>query len=85
MRSFGRNHETCRWRDGDFTDAYCAAFRIFGDHEASGGGRLSPRTEQRIHEALDNNWLVSGDVFENNHLAVNVAVVAWGSWDYFGR
>jgi hypothetical protein len=34
---------------------------------------------------MDNNWLVSRDVFENRHLAVNVATVAWGSWGYFRR
>ncbi|MFT5095884.1 MAG: DUF4838 domain-containing protein [Planctomycetales bacterium] len=69
----------------DYTDAYVAAFRIFREHEASGGGRLPPEIKQRIRTALDNNWLVSRNVFENNHLAVNVATVAWGSWSYFGR
>ncbi|MFT5328572.1 MAG: hypothetical protein ACI8P0_006485 [Planctomycetaceae bacterium] len=69
----------------DYTDAYVAAFRIFREHEASGGGRLPPEIKQRIRTALDNNCLASRDVFENNHLAVNVATVAWGSWSYFGR
>ncbi len=69
----------------DYTEAYVAAFRIFRQHEASGGGRLSADIKQRIRNALDNNWLVSRDVFQNNHLAVNVATVAWGSWSYFGR
>ena len=69
----------------DYTDAYAAAFRIIREHEAGGGGRLHPETKQRIRSALDDNWLVSRDVFENNHLAVNVATVAWGSWNYFGR
>lgn len=69
----------------DYTDAYVAAFRIFREHDASGRGRLPPETKQRIREALDNNWLASRDVFENNHLAVNVATVAWGSWAYFAR
>jgi len=69
----------------EYTDAYVAAFRIIREHEASGGGRLPGETKQRIRGALDNNWLVSRDVFENHHLAVNVATVAWGSWAYFGR
>ena len=56
-----------------------------GDHEAAGAGRLSNETKQRIRQALDNNWLVSRDIFENHHLAVNVATVAWGSWNFFGR
>ena len=69
----------------DYTAAYVAAFRIIREHEASGEGRLPNETKARIREALDDNWLVSRDVFENNHLAVNVATVAWGSWAYFGR
>ncbi|TWT84349.1 hypothetical protein CA13_58260 [Planctomycetes bacterium CA13] len=69
----------------EYTDAYVAAFRIFREHEAAGGGRLLKETKQRIREALDNNWLVSRGIFENHHLAVNVATVAWGSWNYFGR
>ncbi len=69
----------------EYTDAYVAAFRIFRKHEAAGGGRLSNETKQRIREALDRNWLVSRDIFEHYHLAVNVATVAWGSWSYFGR
>lgn len=69
----------------DYTEAYVAAFRIIREHEASGGGRLSSETKQRIRDALDNNWLVSRNVFEKSHLAVNVATVAWGSWGYFGR
>jgi hypothetical protein len=69
----------------EYTDAYVAAFRIFREHEASGGGRLPNETKQRIRDALDNNWLVSRDIFENHHLAVNVATVAWGSWNFFGR
>ena len=35
--------------------------------------------------STDNNWLVSRDVFENHHLAVNIPTVAWGSWNFFGR
>lgn len=69
----------------DYTQAYVAAFHLFREHELAGGGRLSPEMKQRIRDALDNNWLVSRDVFENHHLAVNVATVAWGSWAYFGR
>lgn len=69
----------------DYTEAYVNVFRIIRQHEASGGGRLPPDTKQRIRNALDNNWLVSRNVFENHHLAVNVATVAWGSWSFFGR
>jgi hypothetical protein len=71
----------------EYTDAYVAAFRIIREHQARNpdGGRLPNDTKQRIRKALDNNWLVSRDVFENHHLAVNVATVAWGSWSYFGR
>ena len=69
----------------DYTEAYVAAFRIIREYEASGGGRLPNETKRRIRNALDNNWLVSRDVIENNHLAVNVATVAWGSWGFFGR
>ncbi len=69
----------------EYTDAYVAAFRIFREHEASGGGRLPSETKLRIRKALDNNWLVSRDMFENHHLAVNVATVAYGSWSYFAR
>ena len=73
-------------RDGlEYTDAYVAVFRVIREHEASGGGRLPKETKQRIREALDNNWLVSRDMFENHHLAVNVATVAYGSWSYFAR
>ncbi len=70
----------------EYTDAYIAAFRIFRAHETNnpGGGRLPNETKQRIRAALDNNWLDSRDVFKHNHLAVNVATVAWGSWSYFG-
>lgn len=68
----------------DYTEAYVAAFRIIREYEAT-GGRLPPETRQRIRNALDKNWLVSRDVFEHNHLAVNVATVAWGSWAYFVR
>jgi hypothetical protein len=71
----------------EYTDAYVAAFHIIREHQTRNpdGGRLPNDTKQRIRAALDNNWLVSRDVFENNHLAVNVATVAWGSWAYFGR
>jgi hypothetical protein len=69
----------------EYTDAYVAVFRIIREHEASGGGRLPEATRVRIREALDRNWLVSRDIFENHHLAVNVATVAWGSWSYFAR
>ena len=69
----------------EYTNAYAAVFRIIRQHEVSGGRRLPPETKNRIRAALDNNWLVSRDVFENNHLAVNVATVAWGSWSYFAR
>ncbi len=71
----------------EYTDAYVAAFHIIREHQTRNpdGGRLPNETKQRIRAALDNNWLVSRDVFENNHLAVNVATVAWGSWAYFGR
>jgi len=66
-------------------DTHVNVFRIIRQHEASGGGRFPPDTKQRIRNALDNNWLVSRSVFENHHLAVNVATVAWGSWSFFGR
>ena len=69
----------------DYTEAYVSAFHIIRNHQSSGGGRLPSETKQRIRDALDKNWLVSRDVFENNHLAVNVATVAWGSWNFFGR
>lgn len=71
----------------EYTDAYVAAFRVIREHEADkpSGGRLPTETKQRIRAALDNNWLVSRDVFQNHHLAVNVPTVAWGSWSYFGR
>lgn len=69
----------------EYTDAYVAAFHIIREHQTRNpdGGRLPNDTKQRIRAALDNNWLVSRDVFENNHLAVNVATVAWGSWPYW--
>ena len=41
--------------------------------------------KQRMRDALDQNWLASRTVFEENHLAVNVATVAWGTWAYFAR
>jgi hypothetical protein len=71
----------------EYTNAYVAAFRIIRDHESNkpGGGRLPNTTKQQIRKALDNNWLVSRNMFENHHLAVNVPTVAWGSWSYFGR
>ncbi len=71
----------------EYTDAYAAAFHIIREHQTRnpGGGRLPETTKQRIRKALDNNWLVSRDIFENHHLAVNVGTVAWGSWNYFGR
>ena len=69
----------------DYTDAYVAAFRIIRAHQASGRSRLPPETKQQISDALDNNWRVSRTIFENDHLAVNVATVAWGSWNYFVR
>jgi hypothetical protein len=69
----------------EYTDAYVAVLRIIREHQASGAKRLPPETKRRIRETLDRNWLVSRDVFENQHLAVNVATVAWGSWNYFAR
>lgn len=71
----------------EYTDAYVQAFRIIHKHEANrpGGKRLPNETKHAIRKALDNNWLVSRDMFENHHLAVNVATVAFGSWAYFGR
>lgn len=68
----------------EYTDAYVAAFRIIRKYEANrpGGKRLPNETKAAIRKALDNNWLVSRDMFENHHLAVNVA---YGSWSYFGR
>ena len=76
----------------EYTDAYVAAFRIIRKHEANrptgGGGRLPNEIKQAIRKALDNNWLVSRDMFENHHLAVTVATVAtvaYGNWSYFGR
>ena len=69
----------------DYTRAYVAVFRVIREHRAAGGGRLSEETKQRIRDHLDNNWLVSRDVFANHHFAVNVATVAWGSWSYFAR
>ena len=69
----------------EYSEAYFAAFRIIREHEASGGGRLSQEMRQRIGKALDRNWLVSREVFEHEPLAVNVPIVAWGSWKYFGR
>lgn len=71
----------------EYTNTYSTVFHIIREHQANNpeGTRLPKGTKQRIRTALDNNWLVSRDVFENNHLAVNVATVAWGSWAYFGR
>ena len=71
----------------EYTDAYVAVFRIIREHEAKNpkGKRLPDKTKQRIRKALDNNWLVSRDMFKNHHLAVNMATVAYGSWNYFGR
>ncbi|MDB4439911.1 DUF4838 domain-containing protein, partial [Planctomicrobium sp.] len=71
----------------EYTDAYVAAFRIIREHQSANpnGGRLPAETKQRIRTALDNNWLVSRDMFENHHLAINIPTVAWGSWSYFGR
>ncbi len=69
----------------EYTDAYCAAFRIIAEHQASGAERLPKETKVRIRKAFDNNWLVSREMFEKHHLAVNVGTVAWGSWNYFGR
>ena len=68
----------------DYTDGYAAIFRLGREHRDS-GSRLTPEWRQRFQEVLDLNWMVSRDVFENDHLAVNVLCVAWGSWSYFGR
>ena len=71
----------------EYTNAYVAAFHVIRQHQTVNpeGTRLSDETKQKIRSALDNNWLVSRDIFQNHHLAVNVATVAWGSWSYFGR
>ena len=69
----------------DYTAAFVAFFRLEEEHKAAGGGRIPPEMKQRMRDALDRNWLVSRTVFEENHLAVNVATVAWGTWSYFAR
>ena len=53
--------------------------------EDAGGGRLTPARKERFRIALDRNWKLSRNIFDDHHLAVNVAYVAWGSWGYFGR
>jgi len=69
----------------EYTDAYRAIFRVDRAWQEAGGGRLTPEWKERFRAALDRNWEISRDIFENNHFAVNVATVAWGSWEYFGR
>ena len=68
----------------EYTDAYSAVRRIIREYQES-KSRLTPEWRRRFRTAMDRNWLVSRDVFENHHLAVNVACVAWGSWSYFAR
>jgi len=68
----------------EYTDAYSAVFRTIREYQAS-KSRLTPEWRGRFRKAMDRNWLVSRDIFENHHLAVNVACVAWGSWSYFNR
>ncbi len=73
-------------RDGlEYTDAYTAFYRLEREHQESGGGRLSPEMKARMREALDRNWVESRRIFEHNHLAVNIATVAYGSWSYYAR
>ncbi len=69
----------------EYTDAYCAIFRVNREWQASGIGRLTQEYREKFRMACDRNREVSRDVFENHHLAVNVTTVAWGSWAYFGR
>jgi hypothetical protein len=69
----------------DYTDAYSAVFRLMREWDAAGGGRLTPEAKENFRIALDRNWVASRDIFDNHHLAVNVASVAWGSWGYFNR
>lgn len=69
----------------EYTDAYCAIFRVNREWQASGIGHLSKEYREAFRVLCDRNWEVSRDVFENHHLAVNVPNVAWGSWAYFGR
>ncbi|MGB6043749.1 MAG: hypothetical protein WBF93_11385, partial [Pirellulales bacterium] len=69
----------------EYTETYTAFYRIEDRYNAAGGRELTPEFRREFTAALDRNWTVSRDIFQNDHLAVNVAYVAWGSWRYFGR
>jgi hypothetical protein len=69
----------------EYTDAYCAVFRLNREWQDSGIGRLTNEYRERFRVVCDRNWEASRDILEDHHLAVNVITVAWGSWAYFGR
>jgi hypothetical protein len=57
----------------DFTDIQAQAYRFL--REESEEGKVDREAARRV---LDRKYWLMRDVFENSHLAVNVAYVAWG-------
>jgi len=51
----------------------------------SGERRLDPAERKRAVQLLDKKFLMMRDIFEENHFAVNVAVMSWGEWGRFKR
>ncbi|MHC4743779.1 MAG: DUF4838 domain-containing protein [Planctomycetota bacterium] len=66
----------------DFTELQAQIYRLL---RLSGERRLGPDEQEEATEFLDKKFLMMREIFEQNHFAINVAVMSWGEWWRFKR
>ncbi|MBL7153300.1 MAG: DUF4838 domain-containing protein [Phycisphaerae bacterium] len=66
----------------DFTELQAEIYRLL---RLSGQRQLEPAERTQATRLLDKKFLMMRNIFEENHYAINVAVMSWGEWGRFRR
>ena len=66
----------------DFTELQAKIYRFL---RRDAEKRLSADERADVQRLLDEKWLKMRDLFQNEHLAVNVSAMCWGEWGRFKR